>query len=133
MTRRTFVGAMTFATAAGGLGLGSVFFQRRRLPVSEIVGDTVFPLRGHTVELTIAGGGTIRALVEDVHTVRRAARFGAPGTEQTSLLLNTRDPQAQAGIYRLDGDEVSLGGLYFSPVGPAGPDRRLEAVITSIV
>jgi len=133
MTRRHFVGALTAVTTACGLGLGSVFVSRRRLTMSEIVPDIVRPLQGAKVSLRGPDGQTLRGRIEDVSAVRHPARPGAPGTEQISLLLATDNREAPAGIYRLETDDLNLGDLNLSPVGQAGRDRRLEAVITRIV
>jgi len=133
MTRRTFVGTLAIVTSACGLGLGGVFANRRRLAMAEIVPETLLPLKESTVALRTAEGLTMRAVVEDISSVRRPARFGAPGTEQISLLMAADDPDAPAGMYRVENDHLILGDLYLSPVGQAGRDRRLEAVITRIL
>ncbi len=133
MTRRNFLGALSLATAAGNLGLGGLFAYRQRLAMAEIRPATLQPLQNSTMILRTAEGRTMRAVVKDVSSIRRPARFGAPGTEQISLLLAADDPNPTAGIYRVENDQVSLGDLYLSPVGQTGRDRRLEAIITRIV
>jgi hypothetical protein len=132
MTRRNFMGALAFATAAGGLGLGGVLVARRRLDAATIDAVTALSLQNRRVKL--AGAGRVLcAEVCDVQTVRRPARRGAPATEQISICLAVDDAQAPAGIYRLQDSELQLGDLYFTPVGRAGKERRLEAVINRIV
>jgi hypothetical protein len=135
MTRRTFMGALAMVTTAGGLGLGigGVFAQRRRLSMAEIAPSTLEPLQDCPVAICRADGRPMRAVVKNVSSVRHPARFGAPGTEQISLLLAVDESDAPAGIYRVESDQVSLGDLYLSPVGQAGRDQRLEAIITRIV
>lgn len=133
MTRRNFLGALSLATAAGSLGLGGIFTHRRRLAMAEIRPATLQPLQNSTMILRTAEGRTMRAVVKDISSIRRPARFGAPGTEQISLLLAADDPNPTAGIYRVENDQVSLGDLYLSPVGQTGRDRRLEAIITRIL
>ena len=133
MTRRNFLGSLSLVAAAGGLGLGGIFAHRRRLTMAEIRPATLQPLQNSTVTLRTAEGRTMRAVVKDINFKRRPARFGAPGTEQISLLLAADDPNPAAGIYRIENDQVSLGDLYLSPVGQTGRDRRLEAIITRIV
>lgn len=133
MTRRTFMGNLTVVTAAAGLGLGGVLVFQRRLAMVEISATSLEPLRNGSVTLRDSHDRTHKAKVEDVQSIHRPARFGAPATEQISLLLAADDPSAAAGIYRVENADLCLGDLYFSPVGPAGSDRRLEAVITRIV
>ena len=101
--------------------------------MAEIRPATLQPLQNSTVTLRTAEGRTMRAVVKDVSSMRRPARFGAPGTEQISLLLAADDSNPAAGIYRIENNQVSLGDLYLSPVGQTGRDRRLEAIITRIV
>ena len=130
ITRRTFVGALGATTAAGALGVGLFEVSRRRLSPGEIRPDVVTPLNGSTVVLRAPDGRRLWAVVEDVEVRRRPARPGAPGTEQISVLFAA---DGEAGFYRVDHADVSLGKLYLSPVGMPGRDRRLEAVITRIV
>jgi hypothetical protein len=132
MTRRTFMGNLTVVTAAAGLGLGGVLVFQKRLAMAEFSAASLEPLRNGSVTLRDPRGLTRRARVKDVHCVRHPARRGAPATEQISLLLAVDDPAA-AGTYRVENDDLCLGDLYFSPVGAAGRDQRLEAVITRIV
>jgi hypothetical protein len=133
MTRRMFVGALAAVTAAGGSGLGAVLARRRRLPMAGVNARTVPPLKGQTVVLKSTEGSSLTAVVADVRSVRHRGDAHTPGTEQISLLLAADDPDALAGTYRIDGDQVSLGDLFLSPVGQAGRHRRLEAVITRIL
>jgi len=132
MTRRTFLGVVATVTAAGGLGLGGTLMQRRRLAMAELAAAKGLPSPGTAVVLHGPDGLNLRAVVANVRTTVRPARPGAPGTEQTSLLLKADDREAPGGAYRLESDEVSLDELYFSPVNQPGRDRRLEAVITRI-
>ena len=133
MTRRTFVGVLAVVAAVGGLGLGGGVLRRRQLAMDELVPLNLQPLQGTVVSLCARDGRTLRAVVEDVGALRRPARRGAPATEQISLLVAADDREAGAGRYRLESADLSLGDLYFSPVGPQGRERRLEAVITRIV
>ena len=133
MTRRTFVGAFAALTAAGGSGLSALLARRRRLTMAGIVPAEVMPLIGQSVRMRSADGHTLDAVVRDVSTGSNRARFGAPATEQISLLLQADDSHAPAGTYRIEGQDLVLDHLYLSPVGPEGSERRLEAVITRIV
>jgi hypothetical protein len=133
MTRRTFVGNLTAVTAAAGLGFGGVFALKRRLALAEITPASLEPLRNGSVTLLDSRGRSHRARVKDVQGVCHSARFGAPATEQISLLLAADDPSAAAGFYRVETADLCLGDLYFSPVAGVGRDCRLEAVITRIV
>ena len=133
MTRRTFVSALTAAAAVGGFGLGGALLQRRRLAAGRIGAADVRPLQGADMTLRSPAGRTWRAAVTDVTAVRRPARHGAPATEQISLLVAVHGATPDSGRYRLEGIDLSLDELYFTAVGPAGSDRRLEAVITRIV
>ena len=133
MTRRTFVGAFAALTAAGGSGLSALLARRRRLTMAGIAPATVRPLVGQPVRMRYADGRQLDAVVRDICTKNNRARFGAPATEQISLLLQANDHDAKAGFYRVESDDLVLGDLYFSPVGPEGSERRLEAVITRIV
>lgn len=134
MTRRTFLGVAAAVTAAGGLGLGGSFLQKRRLALAELASaNNVLPPKGTAVVLRGPDGNSWRAEVSDVRTTRRPARPGAPGTEQVSLLLKPADRNAPGGNYRLESDDVRVEELHFSPVNQPGRDRRLEAVITRIV
>lgn len=133
MTRRTFMGNLTVVTAAAGLGLGGVLALKRRLTMAEITPASLEPLRNGSVTLRDSQGHSQAAWVKDVQGACHPARFGAPATEQISLLLTVDDPSVAAGIFRVETADICLGDLYFSPVGEVGSDRRLEAVITRIV
>lgn len=133
MTRRTFIKNLTVVTSAAGLGLGGVLVFQRRLAMAEITSASLEPLLNGSVTLRDSQGGTWPARVKDVQSVCHPARFGAPGTEQVSLLLAVDDPSASAGTYRVETADLCLGELYLSPVGGVGHDQRLEAVITRIV
>ena len=87
MTRRTFMGNLTVVTAAAGLGLGAVLTHRRRLTMNEITPASLEPLRNGSVNLLDSRGHRQGARVKDVQGVCHPARFGAPATEQISLLL----------------------------------------------
>ena len=133
MTRRTFMGNLTMVIAAAGLGLGGVLALKPHLTMAEITPASLEPLRNGSVTLRDSRGRSQAARVKDVQGARHPARFGAPATEQISLLLAVDDPSAAAGIYRVETADLCLGDLYFSPVGGVGSDQRLEAVITRIV
>ncbi len=133
MTRRTFIKNLTVVTSAAGLGLGGVLVFQRRLALAEMTSASLEPLLNGSVTLRDSLGSTWPARVKDVQSVCHPARFGAPGTEQVSLLLVVDDPSASAGIYRVETADLCLGELYLSPVGGVGRDQRLEAVITRIV
>ena len=133
MTRRTFMENLTVVTAAAGLGLGTLFTQQRRLAMNEITPASLEPMRNGSVNLLDSRGRRLGARVKDVQGICHPARFGAPATEQISLLLAVDDPSAAAGIYRVETADLCLGDLYLSPVCGVGTDRRLEAVITRIV
>ena len=133
MTRRTFIKNLTVVTSAAGLGLGGVLVFQRRLAMAEMTSASLEPLLNGSVTLRDSQGGTWPARVKDVQSVCHPARFGAPGTEQISLLLAVDDPSASAGTYRVETADLCLGELYLSPVGGVGRDQRLEAVITRIV
>jgi len=133
MTRRTFVGNLTLVTAAAGLGLGGMAVFQRRLAMAEINSASLQPLVNESVTLRDFGGAPRSARIKDVQSVRRPARFGAPATEQVSLLLQVDDPSAAAGTYRVETADLCLGELYLSPVNGVGRDQRLEAVITRIL
>jgi len=133
MTRRQFMGALTVLTAACGSGLGGVLAYRRRLSMAELVPAAVLPLRGAAVSLRAPGGRNLRGVIEDVTAVHHAARTGAPGTEQISLVVAGDLAEALSNRYRVETDDVNLGELDFLPVGGTGRERRLEAVITRIV
>lgn len=132
MNRRTFVGVAGCLAAAGSLGVGLVFHNRRRLSLREFGSDTLQPLAGSTVTMHGAHGKRLGALVEDVRVVRHPARAGAPANEQISLLLRPASNEAPGGIYRVETDSLLLGELDFTAVGREGQERRLEAVITRI-
>lgn len=131
MTRRHFMGVLALLGAAAGLG-GTIAL-RRRLSADGISSDEALSLRGARVSLRARSGPDLRGVIEDVTVVRRPSRRGAPGTEQISLLVADDRDRAPAGAYRVETDDASLGELDFLPVGRAGHDRRLEAVITRIV
>ena len=133
MTRRTFMGNLTVVTAAAGLGLGGMLVFQRRLAMAEMTSASLGPLLNGSVTLRDSQGGTWPARVKDVQSVRHPARFGAPATEQVSLLLAVDNPSVSAGTYRVDTADLCLGELYLSPVGGVGRNQRLEAVITRIV
>lgn len=133
MTRRTFVGAVAMATAAGALGLGLALGQRRRLAVTELAAAKGLPQPGTAVVLSEPGGRRLRAVVAGLRTRVHPALPGVPGTEQTSLLLKADDREAPGGTYRLESADVTVDELFFSPVNRPGRERRLEAVITRIV
>jgi hypothetical protein len=133
MTRRFFMGSLTLMTTAAGLGLGSVFVTRRRLSLAEIVPASVLPLQGITVSLGTSNGQSIRGIIEDVTAIRRPAQYGAPATEQISLLVVPGMTEPKAGTYHVKTDELDLGTLDFLPVGRPGREQRLEAVINRIV
>ena len=132
MTRRTFMGNLTAVTAAAGLGLGGMLVFQRRLAMADMTSASLEPLLSGLITLHDSQGGTWPARVKDVQSVRHPARFGAPATEQISLLLAADDPSATAGIYRVENADLCLGDLYLSPVDGVGRDQRLEAVITRI-
>ncbi len=133
MTRRHFIGALSAVTAAGGLGFGGNFFARRRLSVAEIRPVSVMPLQGAAVSLQGANGQIIQGVIGDVTTNCQPARYGAPGTEQISLLVALDSAEPEGGTYRVQTRDVDLGQLNLLPVGKLGSQRRLEAVITRIV
>jgi len=127
------MGKLTVVTAVAGLGLGGVFALKRRLAMAEITPASLEPLRNGSVTLLDSQGRSHRARVKDIQGVCHPARFGAPATEQISLLLAANDPSVVAGFYRVETPDLCFGDLYFSPVEGVGRDRRLEAVITRIV
>lgn len=133
MTRRTFMGNLTVVTAAAGLGLGGMLVFQRRLAMADMTSASLEPLLNGSITLRDSQGGTWPARVKDVQSVRHPAHFGAPATEQISLLLAADDPSAAAGIYKVESADLCLGDLYLSPVGGVGREQRLEAVITRIV
>ena len=133
MTRRSFVSAMGVLAAAGGLGAGIALDQRRRLRMGELVTASILPLRGSPVTLLAEDGTRCAATVAAVDAVRRAARSGAPATEQISLLVAAAERDTPGGNYRLQSPDLDLCSLNFSAVGPSGRQRRLEAVITRIL
>lgn len=132
MTRRNFMGVVATVAAAGALGLGATL-GRRRVALAELAAANGLPSPGTAVVLRGPGGRELRAVVAGVHTSVHPARAGAPGTEQTSLLLKAENREAPGGAYRLESADVCLDELYYSPVNRPGRERRLEAVITRIV
>ena len=133
MNRREFVGLLGCLTAAGGLGVGLGVRPWRRVALSDLVPATARPLQGATITLEDQDGHSLTAVVENVQTVRRRAQRDAPGTEQILLLVRTDRTDACAGNYRLRTDDLELDEMLFTEVGPAGSQRRLEAVINRIV
>jgi hypothetical protein len=101
--------------------------------VAGVNARTVPALKGQSVVLKSIEGPSLVAVVADVQSVRRRGDAHTPGTEQISLMFRTADPNAPAGTYHIEGQDIVLEPLYLSPVGPEGQDRRLEAVITRIV
>lgn len=133
MTRRHFIGALSAITAAGGLGFGGKFFDRRRLSLAGIRPASVMPLQGAAVSLQGTRGQIMHGVIGDVTATCQPARDGAPGTEQISLLVALENVEPEGGTYRVQTRDVDLGELNFLPVGKTGSQRRLEAVITRIV
>lgn len=131
MTRRHFLGAAAVVSVAGGLGAGGALLLRRHLEAAQIDAPTALALRGGVFRLQ-GYAGSLPARVAEVHTERKPARPGAPAVEQISICLAV-DADAGPGLYRLQGDDLSLGELYYTPINRPGAERRLEAVITRIV
>lgn len=135
MSRRAFVGALAALSAAGGLGTaGSTILRRRRVAVDKLGAKSAAQLQGNRVALHRDDGTSCDAVVVDVTTRRRRGRWGAPSTEQISILLEPcRGSELSAGNYNLENGEMRWGTLYLSPVGRPGPGQQLEAAITRIV
>lgn len=131
MTRRHFLGAAAVVSIAGGLGAGGTLWMRRRLGAAQIDSTAALLLRDRTFRMEGEGLAT-RARVAEVNTRRHPARPGVPAVEEISICLAVDEVTAGAGTYRLQGEELDLGELYFTPVNRAGAERRLEAVITRI-
>jgi hypothetical protein len=132
MNRRQFVGAVAAVAAVAGTGLGALV-RRRRVAVEGIDGAVAGDLEGRAVTLRGNDGRPEQGLVTDVRVFATPAGHGAPATEQVSLRVKTAGADPAAGSFRLESDDLVLADLYFSPVGPPGGDRRLEAVVTRIV
>lgn len=132
MNRRQFVAALAAVTAAAGTGIGALM-RRRRVAVQGVNGEVTGMLEGRAVTLHSADGHRRRGVVTDVRGFATRTRLGAPATEQVALRVKAGRTDLPAGIYRLENDDLVLADLYFSPVGPAGDERRLEAVISRIV
>ena len=133
MNRRHFIGSMTALTTAAGLGLGGVFVARQHLSLAEFKSSVAQPLHRCQASLERADGQSLHGVFEDVTTVRRAGQFGAPCTEQISLLFATRNTELVAGPYNVKTDQLDLGTLDFQLVEGTGSQQRLEAVINRIV
>lgn len=101
--------------------------------MAEIIPATVLPLNGAAVSICATDGHVVRGVLSDVTAVHRTGQPGAPDTEQISLLVAANNNDLAAGTYHLQTDHLDLGKLSFMPVGRAGRERRLEAVITRIV
>lgn len=131
MNRRQFVGALAAVTAAAGTGLGALI-RRRRVAIQGVNGEVAGMLEGRAVTLRSAEGKPHRGTVTDVRSFATRSRPGAPATEQVALRVKVGQEDLPAGTYRLESDDLVLAELYFSPVGPVGDERRLEAAITRI-
>lgn len=135
MNRRAFVGAMAAISAVAGLGTaGSAILRRRRLSAGELSLDAAAQLQGGRIVLHREDGARFDAAVIDVTAQLRRGQWGAPATEQISLLLEpSGGSELSAGNYHLENGEMRLGTLYLSPVGRSGRRQQLEAAITRIV
>ncbi len=133
MSRRRFIGTLATVSTAASLGIGSSFARHQRSSLAQIASGSELPLPGTSVSLRTADGQIEQGLIEHVTSVRFPAHKGAPGTEQVSLLIDVNISEPAGGNYRVTTDTQDLGELDLMPVGPAGRDRRLEAVINRIV
>ena len=135
MNRRAFVGVLAAISAVAGLGsAGAAILRRRRLSAGELSLEAAAQLQGGRIVLHREDGAQFDAAVVDVRAHLRRGQWGAPTTEQISLLLEpSSGSELSAGNYHLENGEIRLGTLYLSPVGRSGRRQQLEAAITRIV